>query len=417
MLPIKKVGPTNSTCRQQSGREGLTNQSVTDRKHGKEIRRPETKSLDLDNKRAKTEEKDLKDRVVIPITVSKYPVVSQNSSLIKSNQEGTVRNTSESMTFIEACKKINPEVITIFLSYGVDVDSEGFDKNQALLIACEHINNLEIIKLLLEHGAEVTIPGNDKRTENSIAIAKRLVIGGVTISGQFNLTNLMEYSQPFSYDFLRLFSEQEFCDHTFTTWDKKTIGVNKKMFNLRTNNSLETANIFFGGKNADKVEAFLKWVYSGGVSAADEASVREICFPFGIQGKDFDHKTGLDGFRNDMKRLYADDDSKDFTIIVQDKEIKVHRLVMAARSDLFRGMFLNVQDESNQVHDYSGLSYDAFAVLIKYLYTGEIDKNLTPNIIAELKEGPAWDYFGLNPNEGKDKNPYSLLTKLGKTDN
>jgi hypothetical protein len=154
-------------------------------------------------------------------------------------------------------------------------------------------------------------------------------------------------------------------------------------------------------------------VYSGEVSAADEESVRKIYSFFRMEGEDFDHKTGVDGFRNDIKKLYADDNSKDFTIIVEDKEIKVHRMVMMARSDLYRGMFLSVQDESNKVHDYSGLSYEAFKVLINYLYAGEIDKNLSPNIIAELKELPAWDYFELNPNEGKDKNPYSLITKLG----
>ncbi|KAJ5079636.1 di- and tripeptidase dug2-related [Anaeramoeba ignava] len=72
---------------------------------------------------------------------------------------------------------------------------------------------------------------------------------------------------------------------------------------------------------------------------------------------------------------YFDDSTKDFTIFVQGKPIKVHKFILLARTDLYRGMFLSVtEDKSNQVNDYSGNSFETVHALIEFLYFAELKK-------------------------------------------
>ncbi|KAJ5067988.1 hypothetical protein M0811_12688 [Anaeramoeba ignava] len=58
---------------------------------------------------------------------------------------------------------------------------------------------------------------------------------------------------------------------------------------------------------------------------------------------------------------------------------------------------LNVQDSSNQVHDYSGKSFETIQQLIHFLYHDEIEENeLNSRNFEELQD--AKDYYQLNPN-------------------
>ncbi|KAJ5075397.1 speckle-type poz protein [Anaeramoeba ignava] len=69
-------------------------------------------------------------------------------------------------------------------------------------------------------------------------------------------------------------------------------------------------------------------------------------------------------YQNYMK----ENETKDFIIISEEKEIKVHKLILFTRSELFKGMFLSVSDTSNQVHDYSRKSNESIQQLIYFLY-------------------------------------------------
>ncbi|KAJ5079179.1 hypothetical protein M0811_14563 [Anaeramoeba ignava] len=105
------------------------------------------------------------------------------------------------------------------------------------------------------------------------------------------------------------------------------------------------------------------------------------------------NKSGKKGLIRDLERLYSDEDSKDFIIIAQEK-IKVHRLILIARSDLYRGMFLNVNDSSNCVNDYSGRSAHSIKQVIQFLYLNKIDEDLSVEIVDELFD--ASEYYQLN---------------------
>ncbi|KAJ5078615.1 speckle-type poz protein [Anaeramoeba ignava] len=74
-----------------------------------------------------------------------------------------------------------------------------------------------------------------------------------------------------------------------------------------------------------------------------------------IDSKWIENKKGRKGIIKDLSKLYKENETKDFTIIVsEEKQIKVHKLILIIRSELFKAMFeLNIQDLSNKVHDYS----------------------------------------------------------------
>ncbi|KAJ5075931.1 hypothetical protein M0811_06793 [Anaeramoeba ignava] len=75
-------------------------------------------------------------------------------------------------------------------------------------------------------------------------------------------------------------------------------------------------------------------------------------------------KKGRKGILKDLSKLYKKNETKDFTIIVEDeKEIKVHKLILLLRSELFKGMISKV-GKSHQVYDYSGKSFETINQLI-----------------------------------------------------
>ncbi|KAJ5067870.1 speckle-type poz protein [Anaeramoeba ignava] len=108
-------------------------------------------------------------------------------------------------------------------------------------------------------------------------------------------------------------------------------------------------------------------------------------------------KEGIKGILKDLSKLYQQNETKDFTIICEEKEIKVHKLILQIRSELFKGMFLSVNDTSNQVHDYTGKSFQTIQELIYFLYHDKIDETkLTKENIEEFVD--LKDFYELNQN-------------------
>ncbi|KAJ6243570.1 sel1-repeat-containing protein ybeq [Anaeramoeba flamelloides] len=78
-------------------------------------------------------------------------------------------------------------------------------------------------------------------------------------------------------------------------------------------------------------------------------------------------------------------------------KIRVHQLILQARSDTFRGFLLNINDHKGQVGDYTGKSYKTLKTLIKFLYYDRIYKEeMDQQIIEELQD--VVDYYQLNEN-------------------
>ncbi|KAJ5067489.1 speckle-type poz protein [Anaeramoeba ignava] len=133
----------------------------------------------------------------------------------------------------------------------------------------------------------------------------------------------------------------------------------------------------------------------------EEMEINEEFFKeIGFDSNWIKSKSKRKGIIKDLSKLYEENDSKkDFTIICEEeKEIKVHKLILFLRSELFKGMFqLNIQDKSNQVHDYSEKSFETLNQFIYFLYHDKIEENkINLKIIEEFED--IKDYFQLNLN-------------------
>ncbi|KAJ5070746.1 hypothetical protein M0811_01727 [Anaeramoeba ignava] len=95
----------------------------------------------------------------------------------------------------------------------------------------------------------------------------------------------------------------------------------------------------------------------------------------------------------DLENLYHDEITKDFTITSNSNIIRVHKMIMAARSDLYRGMLTSVIDSSNTAPDLSNRSTPALIHFIHFLYTGSID-HIDDFDIAQEIQGLS-GYYGL----------------------
>ncbi|KAJ5079980.1 hypothetical protein M0811_14258 [Anaeramoeba ignava] len=75
---------------------------------------------------------------------------------------------------------------------------------------------------------------------------------------------------------------------------------------------------------------------------------------------------------------YDKEKQKDFTIKRGNKNVLVHKLVLIARSELYRGMFLSVtEDKSNKVTDYSELKIiNELEIAMDYFQLNESVPNL-----------------------------------------
>ncbi|KAJ5069684.1 pep-cterm sorting domain-containing protein [Anaeramoeba ignava] len=108
-----------------------------------------------------------------------------------------------------------------------------------------------------------------------------------------------------------------------------------------------------------------------------------------------------------IKRIYLNE--KDFIIERKEKQYKFPKLILLMRSELYRGMFLSVtNDTSNKVTDYSELSNKSFQIFEYWIYSNQIkdEIEITQEIINELDRGI--DYFQLNQT---NPNLFDLLIK------
>ncbi|KAJ6255373.1 molting protein mlt-4 [Anaeramoeba flamelloides] len=91
----------------------------------------------------------------------------------------------------------------------------------------------------------------------------------------------------------------------------------------------------------------------------------------GLQISLFSLDFTLDNF---LKQLYTNEPSKDFTIIINEKQkIKTHKIILQCRTGLYRGMFLTINDPGiKEIKDFSGKSLEYWEIILEYLYTQQI---------------------------------------------
>ncbi|KAJ5078991.1 speckle-type poz protein [Anaeramoeba ignava] len=128
-----------------------------------------------------------------------------------------------------------------------------------------------------------------------------------------------------------------------------------------------------------------------------KTQVKALFKEIGLKSKWVHSKQGRKGLLKDLHSLYHQESTKDFAILFEKgKQIKIHKIILVLRSDLYKGMFQSVKKQSNQVYDYSGKSYESLNQMIYYFYHDEFDESkLNPHIIEELEN--VKEYYKLNP--------------------
>ncbi|KAJ3425727.1 speckle-type poz protein [Anaeramoeba flamelloides] len=96
----------------------------------------------------------------------------------------------------------------------------------------------------------------------------------------------------------------------------------------------------------------------------------------------------------DIGKLFQDQTTTDFIILVKNEKIFVHKWVLIMRSELYRGMFNYVNTNIASVKDYSQKSFESVKALIEFFYTNNTAHIKSLEIAQELFD--AIEYYGLN---------------------
>ncbi|KAJ5077997.1 hypothetical protein M0811_05254 [Anaeramoeba ignava] len=199
------------------------------------------------------------------------------------------------------------------------------------------------------------------------------------------------FLSPFSNleeDLIKLFRRKEFCDISFKTENGEIIEAHKLILKYRLNQNeieIEKLQEIISNKSIKESNQIFEMIYSNRIiNPKLYYEIKEI-----INSNEKIEET--------MKRIYLNENEKDFIIERKEKQYKFPKLILIMRSELYRGMFLSVtEDTSNKVTDYSELSNKSFQIFEYWIYSNQIkdEIEITQEIIDELERGI--DYFQLN---------------------
>ncbi|KAJ5073433.1 ankyrin repeat-containing protein [Anaeramoeba ignava] len=328
---------------------------------------------------------------------------------------------------VAACERNNIEIINLLLENGAKLEFEYENTTYSVLSECIYYKriNKDTIEFLIKKGANVSFQNYNSLMHNVVSystaeILELLLINGANPNQKIyeKIGLLINYGanimietknlyQPikkwikkyrvYHNNFLELMEIPELFDYIITTNEGSYIRINKTFLQSRIGEeNMEKALDVFASYSEENVKQYLKCLYlSFGTTKEERKNFKEISQKIGIN--DYKKKFGRPGLRNDLRKIYENEKTSDFSIIKDDQEIKVHKFVLAARSGLFKGMFISVKDDSCQVNDYSKFSYQTLKALIYYFYFDEFEKDLeiTDKLIGELIE--AKDYYQIDP--------------------
>ncbi|KAJ5067777.1 hypothetical protein M0811_02967 [Anaeramoeba ignava] len=213
------------------------------------------------------------------------------------------------------------------------------------------------------------------------------------------------YYSPSSFsnleeDLIKLFKRKEFCDISFKTENGEIISAHKLILKYRLNqieNQIEKLQEIISTKSIKESNQIFEMIYSNRIiNPKLYSEIKEI---INLNEK----------IEETMKRIYLNENENDFIIERKEKQYKFPKLILIMRSELYRGMFLSVtNDTSNKVTDYSELSNKSFQIFEYWIYSNQIKEEIqiTEEIIDEIQIGI--DYFQLNQT---NPNLFDLLIK------
>ncbi|KAJ5067363.1 btk-binding protein-related [Anaeramoeba ignava] len=169
-------------------------------------------------------------------------------------------------------------------------------------------------------------------------------------------------------DLIKLFERKEFCDISFKTKNGEIIEAHKLILKYRLNqnqNQIEKLQEIISNKSIKESNQIFEMIYSNRI--INPKLYYEIKEIINLNEK----------IEETMKRIYLNENEneneKDFIIERKEKQYKFPKLILIMRSELYRGMFLSVtNDTSNKVTDYSELSNKSFQLFEYWIYSNQI---------------------------------------------
>ncbi|KAJ5077454.1 hypothetical protein M0811_05977 [Anaeramoeba ignava] len=208
-------------------------------------------------------------------------------------------------------------------------------------------------------------------------------------------------------EFKDLLDNQEFCDDNITFLNGFK-NIHSLVLEMRIGNQkIQVLKSILNKCTESTANQILKWIYTGSFSY----EIQDILIQLGFNSQEISEKSNYSGLLKDLKHLNSQEKSKDFAIIVEGKEVKAHKVVLFARSELFKGMFLSVQDSSNRVNDYSNRNYQTIKILVDYLYSDSLPSNIKKEIIEELEDADDFYQFHSFQNFRKELDKFSIKNK------
>ncbi|KAJ5075543.1 molting protein mlt-4 [Anaeramoeba ignava] len=286
------------------------------------------------------------------------------------------------------------QVAQLLIEYGSDLNALNNSRDTPLHMFARMNPNFEVLRVFLENNADYKC-----KNDTDALPADYLV--------NYRLRNYFDSFSSLSDDLLALYENSEFTDYQINCFDGST-RLHKIFITLRIGPSfLPKMHDVFKSKLTKDVVDFVRFLYTGKTDLQKVEKITILCQEIGLDFKKLNTRKNL---LNDLEKLFHDEESKDFTIIAQNEPIKVHKFILGARSDLYKGMFLLVSDDSNQVNDYSNISPLALRALIRFLYLDNLEPDLPNFVINDLYD--ATDYYQLNMNSSFD----FWLWKVGKNE-
>ncbi|KAJ5077163.1 ada2a-containing complex component 3 isoform d [Anaeramoeba ignava] len=310
------------------------------------------------------------------------------------------------------------DLIRLFLKFGGCVNARNM--NTPLHYVCMSKTTLEVVKFLVSSGALVNAQNkftifivNRKNihlfhlcvyNSSKKEIIRYLISQGARIDARNgktpshfafdeNIKDLLKFYNSIQEDFKKLFKRSELCDLVLKI-ENKQIQVHSMIFQFRIPEIPYQKIVgILEKKKLEEAMNFLKFVYYGRVKNLEKLKSM-IYQDLGLGENYIEKKEGKQGLVSDLKMLYLNEKGQDFKILVGKEIIKTHKLILFARSRLFRGMFLSVKDDSNSVHDYTQKPSKSIQQFFKFLYFDEIPNNIQIRIAKDLLEMA--DFYQIN---------------------
>ncbi|KAJ5066941.1 speckle-type poz protein [Anaeramoeba ignava] len=251
--------------------------------------------------------------------------------------------------------RLGPEFIELFIENGAFVNSR--DENTPLAVFCRSKSTprFDSIKTLIDYGGSIRSEDN-KKTPLDALTDKEV------------MKEINEYYSIVG-EFEDLLIRKELTDFVFECSDE-SIECHKDILRMRLGNEIfmNLNKDIFKNYTSNETQIFLRFVYCGVIQTFQDLDLLEkISKEIGLAN--FKEKIGKKSLLHDLNELYKDEKSKDFRIKCKNgQELKIHKIVLATRSNLFRSMFIMVKESSDSVSDYSERSIQSLNILFYWLY-------------------------------------------------